>query len=393
LRFAFCEIEFNVYLWKKISAMNPFYLIPHTPKAYFCDRAQETEDMVRFLDNGSNITLISPRRYGKTGLIYHVFDCLKERKQKVELFYADIYATSSSDDFISVLAEAVSKELKKDALIKSFFQKLGSIRPVFTQDPLSGEPKLSFTLQTDAQRRYTLKALLEFLEHRSTKVVVAIDEFQQIRSYEGLSMEALLRTHIQPLTNVQFIFSGSKKHTMAEMFTAENSPFYESAALYTLEKIDREVYAGFISEQFAAQKKTITPEAIDFILDWTRCHTFYTQTLCNRVFSAAKKEVSLVDALIAADAILKENEGGFLERRALLTAKQWKFLVAVAKEGEVREPTGAAFLHKYGLGAPSTAARLLNALTEKEMLLETKTLEGSTYCVYNVFLSRWLEKL
>ena len=198
--------------------MNPFYLIPHTPKAYFCDRVKETDDILdilRFLENGSNVTLISPRRYGKTGLIYHIFDSLKEQKKKVELFYVDIYATSCVDDFIAVLAEAVSKELKKDRLVKSFFQKLGRIRPVISQDALSGEPKLSFAFQTDAQRHYSLKALLEFLEHRPTRVIVAIDEFQQIREYEGLSMEALLRTHIQPLTNVQFIFSGSKKHTMA----------------------------------------------------------------------------------------------------------------------------------------------------------------------------------
>lgn len=373
--------------------MNPFYLFPHTPKAHFCDRARETDDILRFLENGSNVTLISPRRYGKTGLIYHIFDSLKEEKKMVELFYVDIYATSCVDDFIAVLAEAVSKELKKEHLVKSFFQKLGSIRPVFSQDALSGEPKLSFAFQTDAQRRYSLKALLEFLEHRPTRVIVAIDEFQQIREYEGLSMEALLRTHIQPLTNVQFIFSGSKKHTMVEMFTAENSPFYESASLYTLEKIDRDVYARFISEQFATEKKSIAPEAVDFILEWTRCHTFYTQSLCNRVFSAVKNEAALVDVLVAADAILKENNDAFLERRALLTAKQWKFLTAVAKEGEVSEPTGSAFLQKYGLGAPSTAARLLAALTEKELLLETKTLNSSSYCVYNVFLSRWLERL
>ena len=373
--------------------MNPFYLIPHTPKAHFCDRVQETKDILRYLENGANVTLISPRRYGKTGLIYHIFDSFKEQKKKVELFYADIYATSCVDDFIAVLAEAVSKELKKESLIKSFFQKMGSIRPVFSQDPLSGEPKLSFTFQTDAQRRYSLKGLLEFLESRPTKVIVAIDEFQQIREYDGLSMEALLRSHIQPLTNVQFIFSGSRKHMMAEMFTSENSPFYESASLYTLEKIDRDVYAHFIKEQFATQKKAISQEAIDFILEWTRCHTFYTQSLCNRVFSTVKKEAALVDALVAADEILKENNAAFLERRALLTAKQWKFLAAVAKEGEVSEPTSATFLQKYSLGAPSTAIRLLNALTEKELLLENKSLAGSSYCVYNVFFSRWLERL
>ena len=71
--------------------MNPFYLIPHTPEPYFCDRKKETEDIVRFLDNGANVTLISPRRYGKTGLIYHVFDVLSARKRSPELFYVDIY--------------------------------------------------------------------------------------------------------------------------------------------------------------------------------------------------------------------------------------------------------------------------------------------------------------
>ena len=373
--------------------MNPFYLIPHTPEPYFCDRKQETEDIIGYLDNGANVTLISPRRYGKTGLIYHIFDLLSARKNKPELFYLDIYATAGVDDFLAVFAESIARVLKKESLIKSFLKFLGRIRPVVRVDAISGEPKFSFTLDTDADRRYSLKALLDYLENRPTKVIVAIDEFQQIREYEGMSMEALLRTYIQPLTNVQFIFSGSRKHMMAEMFTYEDSPFYESATLYSLDKIDRSVYAGFISEQFRRHQKSIREEAVDYILDWTRCHTFYTQTLCNRVFAATRKEAAVVDVLVAADAILKENEAAFLERRSLLTAKQWKFLTAVAKEGEVSEPTGAAFLQKYGLGAPSTAARLLAALTEKELLLETKTLNGSSYCVYNVFLSRWLERL
>ena len=374
-------------------AMNPFYLIPHTPKPYFCDREIETEDLVRFLENGQNVTLIAPRRYGKTGLIYHVFDELSEKNGRVELFYVDIYATSSVDDFLAVFAEAIAKVLKKESLIKSFLRFLGRIRPVISRDSLSGDPKFSFTLDTDADRRYSLKALLDYLEHRPTKVIVAIDEFQQIREYQGMSMEALLRTYIQPLTNVQFVFSGSRKHMMAEMFTYEKSPFYESASLYSLNKIDRDVYARFIATQFEKNKKSITEEAIDYILDWSRCHTFYTQSLCNRVFSSVRKEAGLVDVLIAVDTLLKENSDTFLERRSLLTPRQWKFLVAIAKEGEVSEPTGSAFLQKYGLGAPSTVARLLSALTEKELLLETKSLDNSSYCVYNVFFSRWLERL
>ena len=373
--------------------MNPFFLAPHTPAPYFCDREKETEDLVSYLGNGSNIALISPRRYGKTGLIYHVFDKLQAGKAKVELYYVDIYSSRNADDFIALLAEAISRTLKKESAVKNFFKALGSLRPVFSQDPLSGNPQLSFTFQTDAERRYSLKALLDFLERRPRKVILAIDEFQQIREYEGISMEALLRTYIQPLKNVQFIFSGSKKHMIAEMFTAENAPFYESASVYSIDKIDREVYAKFIEQQFKAQKKEITADAIDFILDWTRTHTYYTQMLCNRVFQFVKKEAALVDVLVAADTILKEHTDTFLERRNLLTAKQWNYLIAVAKEGVVTEPTSAAFLQKYHLGAPSSVSRLLNSLLEKELLLETKTLEGSSYCVYNVFFSRWLERV
>lgn len=374
-------------------AMNPFFLIPHTPSAYFCDRQKETDELLKYIENGANITLISPRRFGKTGLIYHVFDILKEKGDKKGLIHADIFDTSRADDFISVLADAISRELRKESLIKSFLKTLGSIRPVFSHDPLSGEPKLSFTFQTDSERRYSLKALLDFLEHRPNKVIVAIDEFQQIRQYDGVSMEALLRSCIQPLTNVQFIFSGSKKHVMADMFTSEKSPFYESSAIYSLDKINREVYADFIKEQFDGQKKSITEEAVDYILEWTCCHTFYTQFLCNRVFQDVDKEAGLKDVLLAIDSIMTENEGAFIERKSLLTPKQWKMLKAIAKEGEVREPTGFAFLKKYSLGAPSSASRLMNSLLDKELILETKTLSGSSYRVYNVFFSRWLERL
>ena len=95
--------------------MNPFYLIPHTPKQYFCDREKETEDLVNFLENGQNVTLVAPRRYGKTGLIYHVFDKIAEKKGCMELFYMDIYATGSVDDFIAVFAESIAKVASRDS--------------------------------------------------------------------------------------------------------------------------------------------------------------------------------------------------------------------------------------------------------------------------------------
>lgn len=373
--------------------MNPFILSPHTPKSLFCDRERETRDLVDYLENGANITLISPRRYGKTGLIYHIFDTLEEKGQDYETFYVDIYATRSFDDFVTLLAEAVYGKLTGKTAVRAFLEVLKAVRPVVSPDPVSGVPQLSFTFQNDLEKRYSLKAIMDYLEHRKKKVIVAIDEFQQVRTYEGVQFEALLRSCIQPLQNVQFIFSGSKRHVMSDMFIGEKSPFYESASIYPLDKISHDSYLAFIKKQFEDQGKHILDDAVDAILEWTRRHTYYTQFLCNRVFQAARKEATLLDVFRCSDVILDENADAFLERRDLLTAKQWDYLIAVAKEETLSRPTAAEFLQKYRLGAPSSSLRTLDSLVEKELVLETKTPAGNSYCVYNVFLSRWLERL
>ena len=373
--------------------MNPFILSPHTPKALFCDRERETYDLVQYLENGANITLISPRRYGKTGLIYHVFDTLEEKGQDYETYYVDIYATRSFDDFVTLLAEAVYGKLTGKSAIRAFLEVLKAVRPVVSPDPISGVPQLSFTFQNDLEKRYSLKAIMDHLEHRKKKVVVAIDEFQQVRTYEGIQLEALLRSCIQPLQYVQFIFSGSRRHVMSDIFIGEKSPFYESASIYPLDKIPHDSYFAFIRKQFEAQGKHIMDDAVDAILEWTRRHTYYTQFLCNRVFQATRKEATLLDVFRCADVILDENADSFLERRSLLTTKQWDYLIAIAKEETLTRPTSSEFLQKYRLGAPSSSLRTLESLVEKELVLETKTPEGSAYRVYNVFLSRWLERL
>lgn len=372
---------------------NPFILSPHTPVQYFCDREVETDEIIKYLENGSNITLISPRRLGKTGLIYHIFDILEDMGGEYETYYIDIYPSNCFEDMLTLMAESIYSNTTGRLAARSFLETLKSVRPVVTTDPISGIPQLSFTFQSDTEKRYTLKTLLDYLEGRKKRVIVAIDEFQQIRSYDGLSAEALLRTYIQPLRNVQFIFSGSKRHVMADMFTGEKSPFYESSAMYPIGKIDPAVYSAFIRKQFSDNGKTITEEAVEFILEWTRRHTFYTQFLCNRVFLGSRKEATLTEVFVAIDTIFKENGDAFLERRNLLTQRQWNYLIAVAKEGELSQPTSNEFLQKYRLGAPSSSLRTLETLVDKELILETKSPSGSTYSVYNVFFSRWLERL
>lgn len=369
---------------------NPFTLVPYVSKELFCDREAETKTLMEYLLNGSNITLISPRRYGKTGLIYRVFDEIKHQKIDVNTCLVDIYATETLEDFIKVFSEALVASLEKKRSVKSFFQFLGGLRPMLSYNALTGNPELTMTYLSDHEKQQTLASIFSFIEKLEKKTIIAIDEFQQIRNY-GTNMEALLRSYIQPLKNVQFVFCGSKKHLMTEMFTDARSPFYESTRCVYLEKIDRATYANFIIQMFGKGKKNITAEALDFILDWTKIHTFYTQSLCNHVFLKSGKSIGKEDVMRSAAQILKENEQTFIQWRDLLTSNQWNYLKAVAKEQVVTQPYASQFLQKYNIGTSANSQRLLEALIDKELILANSTLDGISYSVYNVFLSRWLE--
>ncbi|MBQ1752183.1 MAG: hypothetical protein II109_02080 [Paludibacteraceae bacterium] len=87
------------------------------------------------------------------------------------------------------------------------------------------------------------------------------------------------------------------------------------------------------------------------------------------------------------------NEPIYLQYRSVLSALQWKYLIAVAKEGSLSKPMSKEFLGKYGIGTPSSSQRLLSSLLEKEFILEDIKVDSTSYSVYDVFLSRYLERL
>jgi len=376
----------------KNAIINPFVLQPYVSRELFCDRQEEMNEIISHITNGANVTLISMRRLGKTGLILRTFDELRSLPSKYLTIYADIYATSSLDDFIKTLAESITSQINESG-IKKFFSALGGLRPLFSYDPISGQPQVSITYQTENQKQQTLQAIFHYLETLPMKVVVAIDEFQQIREYEGVRMEALLRTHIQNLNNVRFIFCGSRKHLMTDIFSGEKAPFYQSTVNIPLSKLNREVYSAFIIDKFNENGKQIPSELVEYILNWSRIHTFYTQTLCNEIFMRSGTNVTMDDVNRSINHIFTSEADKFYTIRGMLTKGQWRYLQAVASEGTITQPTSGTFLTKYKIGTPAASKRTLSSLIDKELIYEELTPSGKQYSVYNVFLSRWLECL
>ncbi|GAB1453887.1 ATP-binding protein [Draconibacterium sp.] len=370
---------------------NPFLLKGYISKELFCDRQIEVEQLFSHVKNGIDTTLISPRRMGKTGLIFRFFDHLNENSD-IKPIYVDIFSSRNLSEFIKLIAEAILHQYpEKTRVGNGFLEFIKGFRPLIGFDPLTGQPQIQINYQSNHEKENTLQGLFTFLENQEEQIVIAIDEFQQISEYPEKNIEALLRTNIQKLKNIRFIFCGSRKGMMINIFSNAKRPFYASTQYLSLEEIDREEYAQFIQNKFSESGISITEEALIMILDWSLMHTFYTQSLCNLLFYISENQLSIETVKFACAELLKRNEPVFYQYRQLLTPAQWNFLIAIAKEGKVKQLTAQKFISQYEIGTPANARRISRALLDKELLLELQTKKETSYRVYDVFLSRWLE--
>lgn len=370
---------------------NPFLVSGYQSPALFCDRETETSNLLLNAQNGRNTTLLSLRRMGKTSLLHHTIHMLHSQQLGIGIF-VDVFDTENLKDFTNKITSAVLNALpEKDPFWKKAMDFVKQLRPVISYDGLTGTPQISLDYSQNVQFEKSLEAVFQFLESQNKLILIAIDEFQQITQYPEKNMEAFLRTKIQQLKNVRFIFSGSSPHLLAEMFHHAKRPFFASTHTVELKEIDGETYASFIKTKFYAQNKQIAEDAIDYILDFTKLHTYYTQWLCNHLYATNQEELTLDVTKNVAFEILMQNESVYFQYRTLLTANQWNMLRAIAKEGKMRNPNSKEIQAKYRLGGSSVVYRSIDALLQKEMVYTKEDEIGKFYCVYDCFLARWLE--
>ncbi|MDR0573509.1 MAG: ATP-binding protein [Tannerella sp.] len=366
---------------------NPFLLSGYKNPDYFCDRRAETDKIVEALENGRNLTLISPRRMGKSGLIHNAFYYLS-KNEDAACYYIDIYNTKSLQEFVQLFASEIvgSLDAKSKKVIDSVFAFFKSVRPVITADELTGAPQITVDF-AQGKTQESLKEIFNYLSKSNKTCYIAIDEFQQITNYKDESVEALLRSYVQRMTNVRFIFSGSRKHIMEKLFTSASQPFFQSTQMLQLGAISLKEYSKFILKHFEKAEKNIPQEAIDFAYQTVGGHTWYMQMLLNRLYSANENitDTNIVKQLLAD--ILQENETTYQTYCKLITEKQFSLLKAIAAESEVQGPTAAEFIAKYKLGSTSTVSVSLKTLLNKELLLEN----NGKYLVYDRFFALWLK--
>jgi hypothetical protein len=269
-----------------------------------------------------------------------------------------------------------------------------TLRPVMSANPHSGAMQLEVDFKSEQQQRTSVREALQILDQYGPGVI-ALDEFQQIHSWdvEPAAIEGWLRSEMQSLKNLRFIFAGSQVHLMSEIFTSAKRPFYASTQSVTIGKMLEEEYAEFIQKQFKSYGCRIGIDDTKTILDWANGNTYNVQLLCNRVFSVVHKTVT---PDIINQSILEIYEGSKLSFIALansMTRHQWRLLSAIAVEGKVFQPTGKEFISKYELGTSASVLRALKYLTERELVYQYADEEGRNYYeIYDIVLMRWLQK-
>lgn len=374
---------------------NPFYITGIIPEPYFCDRKKETSWMMHTLENKAHILLTSPRRMGKTQLIRHLFE-QPSIKDSYYTFYTDIYATTSLHEFVLFLSKEIYSVLvpKGKTVLNNFLAALHSLAGSFGYDPVSNTPTFNIKLGDIHTPELTLEEIFRYLEQADKPCIFAIDEFQQIVNYPEKNIEALLRTFIQKMNNCLFIYAGSNRHILENMFNSSAKPFYNSAEQIYLDSIDREVYLGFVEEQFAKANRRISREASSFAYDIFEGHTYYVHNVLHNTFAYvdSDKVVDEADINKTLNDILEEKGRSFASVMNQLNFQQKETMIAVAKEGKAIGITSVAFVKKHALKSPSSVQYAISALLDKQLLTYQDQGRTKVYSISDRFLEMWIRK-
>lgn len=369
---------------------NPFFIGRYVDKQYFCDRVKDTETLVRHILNGRNVALISPRRLGKSGLIHHTFaqDVIKYRYTTI---YVDIYATKDLCEMVKALSEAIVKAVgQKKSWHEKFFSFIKSLRVGFHIDAVSGEPSFDIGIGDIENPDKTIRELFDYMEASEKPCILAIDEFQQIREYPQTNTEAFIRSLVQQCSRTSFIFCGSKRHTMTDIFYSPAKPFFQSVISQSLKPIPMETYVEFAGRMFSQRGKILDRAAAEAIYRMFDGCTWYMQMMMNEMFALTKEGMTCTTEYIdfAWDNIIMAQEDRYQAILYGLAPKQKQLLQAIARDRTVEGITSSDFVKRHRLVSASSVQAALKPLLKNDIV----TCEEGIYRIYDYFFADYLAK-
>ncbi len=337
----------------------------------FCNRIQERKLIAENIKKARPTLIMSPRRYGKTSLVLQVLKSNNFLYAHIDLFSelnkADVENSimKGVGQIIGKITPTPSKALK---VAREFFANL-KIKISLEDAGVS----LDFDLPKKISKSDLKDVLLrfdEFLLKYKKKAILFIDEFQRINQIvDDISIEAVLRQIAQQSKNIIFIFSGSNRHLLKQIFDDRNRPFYKLCDRIILNRILPEEYNKYIN--FAATKewkKNLGNEMINSILELTQCHPYYVNFLCSRVWQNSKLPTHQ-DVIDSWNKLILEERSQISAEIDLLSNNQRKLLIGLAKYEKTKEPMNKLFAIEISLST-SSIRQALTVLEQKDYIFK-----------------------
>ena len=360
----------------------------------FTDRKNEVALLTQNFKNLINTVIISPRRWGKTSLVNKCAKLLSEENKNTQVCQVDIFNCRTEEQFYTAYANALMRVSTSawEEFVAGVKKYLSRMAPTVSLSEGSQSYELSFGIGfKDNRLSYDeiLDLPQQIAKDKGKKIIVCIDEFQNINEYEdSLAFQRKLRAHWQTHTSVCYCLYGSKRHMLLSIFNDYSMPFYKFGDILFLQKIERKDWVAFISQRFADTGKQISDELSGMIADKMKNHPYYTQQLSQQTWLRTSKECSEAIVNEAFNSLIGQLSLLFTNIIDSLTSRQINFLIAVA-DGVVNFSSKDILKH-YQLGTSANIKNLKKATLEKDLI---DILPGNTIEIQDPAFEYWLKNV
>ena len=367
------------------SIMNPFKYGQVVNAGDFCPRPELLKQLKSFVTSGQNVVLQGERRMGKTSL---VCEALRQEKRH-RMVYVDLLEIKTADDLGKRMIKAMVSAESGMGVLEKLMKSLARLRPSMSLDPITGQPSLSLDPRVPL-RPDSIESILDLLKdiHKRHPVAVVFDEFQDILNLAS-SREtlALLRSKVQFQGDIAYIFAGSIRNRMSDIFTNSDSPFFKSAIAMDVGPLDTTSFSHFLEARYREGQRRVCHETIQEIISLAEAVPGDVQQFCGALWDTTSPKDTITDTAFptALELIFSRESKGYESALVQITGQQLKCLTGLARFGG-KSPTSSAFLENVGITLPASVKKALTRLTQLKIIYR----HDREYKFVNPFFKRWL---
>ena len=338
--------------------MEPFKFGCIVGKEHFCPRPELEAELRRYVSGGQNLVLQGERRRGKSSLVVKVVNDIRG----MGLLYVDLLGIGSTADFCRRVMDGIVGLDSTRSFLRKTVSMIAALRPLVVIDQDTGLPAITLDSRSAADPSSVSSVMSMIAAHaRKRRICVVFDEFQDILDLpDSNRVLAELRGKIQFMSDTAFVFLGSVRNQMSEIFAHPRSPFFKSALEVGIGEMMDLSFARFLCERFEKGQRRADLDFIGELIRMLDGVPGDVQELCDALWSVTGRG-ERVDAtkLTAAYRYIFAHEGSSYETYLkLLTPQQRKVLRALATVGG-RHVVASEFMDAAGIHNASSVKKAL----------------------------------